>query len=122
MKILHVLAQLPGKTGSGVYFSNMIQGFKTYEHEQKALFAVQDEYDWNVCRSTQYYVQKLYNRCFSRLYDTCNFRYGNGISCNETLVPYFYSFTCCYVNRITDVVSTIQKKRKKFICCRSNNR
>lgn len=48
MKILHVLAQLPGKTGSGVYFSNMIQGFKTYEHEQKALFAVQDEYDWNV--------------------------------------------------------------------------
>ncbi len=28
MKILHVLAQLPSKTGSGVYYSNMIEGFK----------------------------------------------------------------------------------------------
>lgn len=28
MKILHVLAQLPEKTGSGVYFSNVIKGFQ----------------------------------------------------------------------------------------------
>ena len=27
MKILHVLAQLPAKTGSGVYFTNVIKGF-----------------------------------------------------------------------------------------------
>ena len=26
MKILHVLAQLPIKTGSGVYFTNVIEG------------------------------------------------------------------------------------------------
>lgn len=29
MKILHVLAQLPIKTGSGVYFTNVIEGLKT---------------------------------------------------------------------------------------------
>lgn len=48
MKILHVLAQLPAKTGSGVYFSNMVEGFKKYGHEQKALFGDQDGYQWNV--------------------------------------------------------------------------
>ena len=48
MNILHVLAQLPAKTGSGVYFSNMVQGFKKYGHEQKALFGDQDGYQWNV--------------------------------------------------------------------------
>ena len=48
MKILHVLAQLPAKTGSGVYFSNMVEGFKKYDHEQKALFGDQDGYQWNV--------------------------------------------------------------------------
>ena len=26
MKVLHVLAQLPVKTGSGVYFTNVIEG------------------------------------------------------------------------------------------------
>ena len=44
MKILHVLAQLPTRTGSGVYFSNMIQGFQKHGHEQKSIFAVQDGY------------------------------------------------------------------------------
>lgn len=47
MKILHVLAQLPSKTGSGVYYSNMIEGFKKYNHEQKAIFGCQDGYNWN---------------------------------------------------------------------------
>ncbi len=31
MKILHVLAQLPIKTGSGVYFTNVIEGLKQFE-------------------------------------------------------------------------------------------
>lgn len=48
MKILHVIAQLPSKTGSGVYYSNMIQGFKKYNHEQKAIFGYQDEYHWSI--------------------------------------------------------------------------
>lgn len=55
MKILHVLAQLPAKTGSGVYYSNMIEGFKRYGHEQKAVFGKQDEYHWNVLKSENQY-------------------------------------------------------------------
>lgn len=47
MKILHVLAQLPMKTGSGVYYTSMVEGLKKYQHEQKALFALQDDLVWN---------------------------------------------------------------------------
>lgn len=55
MKILHVLAQLPEKTGSGVYFSNMIEGFKKHNHEQKAVFGDQDEYHWDILESKDQY-------------------------------------------------------------------
>lgn len=55
MKILHVLAQLPEKTGSGVYFSNMIEGFKKHNHEQKAVFGDQDEYHWDVLENKDQY-------------------------------------------------------------------
>lgn len=58
MKILHVLAQLPSNTGSGVYFSNMIQGFKKHEHQQKAIFAYQGAYTWNILeKENQYPVE-----------------------------------------------------------------
>ena len=55
MKILHVLAQLPAKTGSGVYYSNLIEGFKKYDHEQKAIFGYQDEYIWDILDSRDQY-------------------------------------------------------------------
>lgn len=55
MKILHVLAQLPAETGSGVYYSNLIEGFKKYNHEQKAIFGYQDEYVWNILDSKEQY-------------------------------------------------------------------
>lgn len=55
MKILHVLAQLPAKTGSGVYYSNLIEGFKKYNHEQKAIFGYQDEYIWDILDSKDQY-------------------------------------------------------------------
>ena len=55
MKILHVLAQLPTRTGSGVYYSNMIQGFKKHNHEQKAIFGNQDDYDWDVLEEEDQY-------------------------------------------------------------------
>lgn len=42
MRILHVLAQLPRGTGSGVYFTNLIKELKRYEHDQCAVFALQD--------------------------------------------------------------------------------
>lgn len=48
MKILHVIAQLPSKTGSGVYYSNMVEGFKKYNHEQKAIFGYQDNHIWDI--------------------------------------------------------------------------
>lgn len=48
MKILHVLAQLPSNTGSGVYYSNMIQGLKKYKHQQKAIFGYQKGYTWTI--------------------------------------------------------------------------
>ena len=55
MKILHVLAQLPTRTGSGVYYSNMIQGFKKHKHEQKAIFGNQDGYDWDILEEKDQY-------------------------------------------------------------------
>ncbi|MCL2620394.1 MAG: glycosyltransferase family 4 protein [Defluviitaleaceae bacterium] len=48
MRILHVLAQLPTRTGSGVYYSNLVEGLKTFGHEQAAVFAVQDGFQWDV--------------------------------------------------------------------------
>ena len=48
MKILHVLAQLPVKTGSGVYFTNVIDGLKNYEAEQAAIYGTTPEYDFNI--------------------------------------------------------------------------
>ena len=55
MKILHVLAQLPSKTGSGVYYSSMIEGFKKYNYQQKAVFGIQDEYAWDVLEDNDQY-------------------------------------------------------------------
>lgn len=41
MKILHVLAQLPDRTGSGIYFKNVIDGFGHKNVEQALLFGQQ---------------------------------------------------------------------------------
>lgn len=48
MKVLHIIAQLPTRTGSGVYCSNIVEGFKDYNYEQKIIFACQDEYKWDL--------------------------------------------------------------------------
>ncbi len=55
MRILHVLAQLPMKTGSGVYFTNMIEGFKKYGHTQKAIFGDQDNHEWDILDKNDIY-------------------------------------------------------------------
>lgn len=47
IKILHVISQLPAKTGSGVFYTNLIEGFKKHGHEQKAIFGCQDGYMWD---------------------------------------------------------------------------
>ena len=47
MRILHVLAQLPIKTGSGVYFTNVIDGLKDFNVEQAAIYATTPEYNFS---------------------------------------------------------------------------
>ena len=47
MRILHVLAQLPIKTGSGVYFTNVIEGLKQFDVRQAAVYATTPEYNFN---------------------------------------------------------------------------
>lgn len=48
MKILHVLAQLPSQTGSGVYYRNLIERLGGYAHEQRALFACEAGYSFDI--------------------------------------------------------------------------
>jgi len=55
MRILHVIAQLPARTGSGVYYSNVIEELKKYGHAQAALFAVQDDFTFDVLASGAQY-------------------------------------------------------------------
>ncbi|MDO4670240.1 MAG: glycosyltransferase family 4 protein [Aerococcus sp.] len=44
MKILNVLAQLPMKTGSGVYFSNLVEETTAQGHENILVYGVQSPY------------------------------------------------------------------------------
>ncbi len=55
MKVLHVLSQLPFKTGSGVYFSNLIENFKKHSYQQKVLFALQDSFSWDILEEEDIY-------------------------------------------------------------------
>lgn len=48
MRVLHVLAQLPAKTGSGVYFTNVIGGLESFNHKQAAVYGTTPEYNFNI--------------------------------------------------------------------------
>ena len=54
MKILHVIAQLPKQTGSGVYFTNVIQ-FMRQNHENAAIYGIQDNIQLNLDESIKKY-------------------------------------------------------------------
>lgn len=54
MKILHVIAQLPKQTGSGVYFTNVIQ-YMQKKHENAAVFGIQDDIKLNLDESIKTY-------------------------------------------------------------------
>lgn len=56
MRILHILAQLPAQTGSGIYYQNLIRGLETYQHEQRAVFAVQDEAEFDFLPPSRQYT------------------------------------------------------------------
>lgn len=47
MRILHIQAQLPSKSGSGVYFSNVIKGLKK-NHEQACVYGRFDNFDYQM--------------------------------------------------------------------------
>lgn len=55
MKILHVLAQLPSHTGSGIFFANTISELKRYGHDQRAVFALQDGHSFSGLPAAQQY-------------------------------------------------------------------
>ena len=56
MKVLHVLAQLPLKTGSGVYFTNVIDGLKEESNiEQACIYATTAEYNINILNKANQY-------------------------------------------------------------------
>lgn len=44
MKILHCTAQLPTRTGSGVYFSTLLEGLTKLGHQNAALYGTQEPY------------------------------------------------------------------------------
>lgn len=48
MKILHVLTQLPAKTGSGVYFTNLIDSLDNMGYENAAVFGTEKIYNSQV--------------------------------------------------------------------------
>ncbi|CAC9932117.1 glycosyltransferase, group 1 family protein [Aedoeadaptatus nemausensis] len=52
MKILHTLAQLPTRTGSGVYFSNLVDGLEKKGMEQALIYAVQEPYSFDFSQKT----------------------------------------------------------------------
>lgn len=59
MKILHVLAQLPKHTGSGIYFYNIINEFAKSGHEQRAAFALQDDFQLDILENHHHYYVKF---------------------------------------------------------------
>ena len=44
MRVLHVLTQLPAKTGSGVYFANLISAFKAAGVKNAAIYGAEEKH------------------------------------------------------------------------------
>ncbi|MCH4009274.1 glycosyltransferase family 4 protein [Companilactobacillus sp.] len=63
MRILHVQAQLPAKTGSGVYFSNVIKGFEGRD-EQACIYGQPKDFEYDVLpKDRQYPVTFPNEKC-----------------------------------------------------------
>ncbi|MDO4594707.1 MAG: glycosyltransferase family 4 protein [Tissierellia bacterium] len=59
MKILHVLTQLPEKTGSGVYFSNLIENLERLGYENAAIYGTEEKF--NIKKIADYDYPVFYN-------------------------------------------------------------
>ncbi|MBB6444476.1 glycosyltransferase family 4 protein [Bacillus benzoevorans] len=56
MRILHIQAQLPSKTGSGVYFTNLIKGLEN-RAQQACLYGYYPDFEWGILpKDKQYQV------------------------------------------------------------------
>jgi len=56
MRILHIQAQLPSKTGSGVYFTNIIKGLED-RAQQACLYGCYSNFEWDILpKDKQYQV------------------------------------------------------------------
>ena len=56
MRILHIQAQLPSKTGSGVYFTDIIKGLED-RAQQACLYGYYSDSEWDILpKSKQYQV------------------------------------------------------------------
>lgn len=62
MRVLHVLTQLPAKTGSGVYFANLISAFKAAGAENAAIYGAEEKHRSLIDVDT--------DRTYEVLYDT----------------------------------------------------
>ena len=65
MRILHIQAQLPSKTGSGVYFTNIIKGLED-RAQQACLYGCYSDFEWDILPK-----DKQYQVVFPNKY--CNF-------------------------------------------------
>ena len=65
MRILHIQAQLPSKTGSGVYFTNIIKGLED-RAQQACLYGCYSDFKWDILPK-----DKQYRVVFPNEY--CNF-------------------------------------------------
>ncbi len=65
MRILHVQAQLPSKTGSGVYFTNIIKGLED-RAQQACLYGCYPDFEWGILPEDKQYQVVFPN-------ENCNF-------------------------------------------------
>ncbi len=63
MKILHVLAQLPQQTGSGVYYRNLIEGLNHDEVQHALIYANQSPFEDDLNHYPSYPVQFMSEEC-----------------------------------------------------------
>lgn len=50
MKILHIISQLPAKTGSGIYFRNVVSKMEQLGHQNAIVFGANTGYEDSITR------------------------------------------------------------------------
>ena len=64
MRILHIQAQLPSKTGSGVYFTNIIKGLED-RAQQACLYGCYSDFEWGILPKDKQYQVVFPNEYFN---------------------------------------------------------